>query len=287
MSGAVVITGCSTGIGRACAVRLSRAGFRVFAGVRRQEDVESLRTDGPAGLVPVIFDVNDAASVEAVAERISSEVAEQGLRGLVNNAGISYVGPLEFVDIDEVRRVLETNLLGPLRVTQAFLPLIRAGGGRIINIGSGEGFLATPINAPYCMSKFGLEALSESLRLELLPWNIPVSVIEPGHTTTKILEKGGKQVSELPDTLQGPAYALYEQAIRARHGMSDREGLSPDLIARAVQRALTARRPRPRYFVGMDVRAAAFLGRIVPARLRVMVFIRLLGFPRAGSGSSV
>jgi len=157
--------------------------------------------------------------------------------------------------------------------------MLRACGGRIINIGSGEAFLATPFNGAYCMSKHALEALTECLRLELAPEGVAVCIVEPGQTDTAILQKSSRQFDELEGRFRKEGPESYVRGIRARAAMSARAGMSPDRVAAAVERALTARRPRARYFVGLDVRAAAVLGRFLPARLRDRIFTRFFGFP--------
>jgi NAD(P)-dependent dehydrogenase (short-subunit alcohol dehydrogenase family) len=181
-----VITGASTGIGRATALRLDAAGFRVFAGVRRETDGESLRGVASERLVPIRLDVTDAAGIEAAAKSVEAALAGAGIRGLVNNAGIAVGAVLEFVDVEDLRRQLEVNVVGVAAVTRAFLPLVRRGGGRIVNVSSDSGYLAGPFLGPYTASKFALEGMSDCLRRELRAWRIPVSVIQPGSIETPI-----------------------------------------------------------------------------------------------------
>src|SRR5439155_3574156 len=145
----IVITGASTGIGRACALRLDRMGFRVFAGVRKTEDGEALKQQASERLTPVVIDVTDVASIARAAEMVAAEVGEAGLAGLVNDAGIAVAGPLEFIPIEELRKQLEVNVIGQIAVTQVFLPLLRKGHGRIVNMGSISGRLAVPLLGPY------------------------------------------------------------------------------------------------------------------------------------------
>ena len=169
--GAVVITGASTGIGRACALDLDGRGFRVFAGVRKDEDGERLRSERPS-IEPLRIDVTDAGEIAAARDRVSEEVGTAGLAGLVNNAGIAVPGPLEHLPIDEFRRQMEVNLVGQVAVTQAFLPLLRTARGRVVNIGSIGGRVALPMLGPYAASKHAMEGISDSLRRELRPWGI-------------------------------------------------------------------------------------------------------------------
>ncbi|PYR57414.1 MAG: short-chain dehydrogenase/reductase, partial [Acidobacteria bacterium] len=168
----VLITGSSTGIGEACARRLDAAGWRVFAGVRREEDGQRLRAGMSSRLTPVLLEVTDAASMARAARTIGVEGADAGLDGLVNNAGIAVAGPLEYLPIADFRRQLEVNVVGPLAVTQALLPAIRARRGRIVLMGSIAGRMTVPFLGPYSASKFALEAMADALRVELQPWDI-------------------------------------------------------------------------------------------------------------------
>jgi NAD(P)-dependent dehydrogenase (short-subunit alcohol dehydrogenase family) len=178
----VVITGSSTGIGRACALMLDRNGFRVFAGVRKDADGDALRSAASESLTPVRVDVTDAASIQAMAEHVTAEVGGAGLHGLVNNAGTTLPCPIEYLPIEDFRRQLEVNLVGPLAVTQALLPLLRRGHGqgRVVNVTSGAGKAGVPLMAPYVSAKHGLEGLSDVMRLEFRQLGIQVAVIEPG-----------------------------------------------------------------------------------------------------------
>src|SRR6266699_3313713 len=271
--GSVVVTGASTGIGEACALRLDRRGFRVFAGVRREVDGGALKQKASGRLTPIILDVTDASSIKSAAA-VAASLAEEGLSGLVNNAGIAIAGPLEFLPIDELRRQFEVNVIGQIAVTQAFLPLLRKGHGRIVNMGSIAGKSALPFTGPYCASKFALEALTDSLRMELLPWNIPVSIIEPAYVTTPIWQKslqGGEKVAAM---LPPRAHELYGHAIASMHNIVSNirktalnNDVSADVVARVVEHALTANRPRTRYLVGTAALLRVLLG-ILPDRTR-------------------
>ena len=162
---AVVITGASTGIGKACALELDRRGFRVFAGVRSESAAQELQAQASARLTPVRIDVTDAASIAAAAETIARSVGDAGLAGLVNNAGIAVSGPLEIVPIDALRRQLEVNVIGPVAVTRSLLPLLRKARGRVVNMSSISGGVAAPYLGPYSASKFAMEAITDTLRL--------------------------------------------------------------------------------------------------------------------------
>jgi NAD(P)-dependent dehydrogenase (short-subunit alcohol dehydrogenase family) len=175
--GAVVVTGASTGIGAACALRLDHLGFQVFAGVRRKEDAQALQAKASPQLMPIFLDVTDLDSITAAMHKVAITVGNSGLIGLVNNAGIAVGAPLEFIPITEFRKQLEVNVTGQLAVTQAFLPLLRLAKGRIVNMGSITGRSATPFLGAYSASKFALEALTDALRLELRPWGIWVAIL--------------------------------------------------------------------------------------------------------------
>ena len=188
-SRAVVITGASTGIGEACALELDRRGWHVFAGVRSDEAAANLRQKASDRLSPVMIDVVDPESIAAAAKTISASVGDTGLAGLVNNAGIVVSGPLEFVAVDAIRQQLEVNVIGQIAVTQAMLPMLRNGPGRIVNMGSISGFVTAPYMGPYSMSKFALEAMTNAFRLELRNAGITSSVIEPASVKTPIWDK--------------------------------------------------------------------------------------------------
>jgi len=277
--GAVVVTGASTGIGRATALHLARAGHRVFAGVRREADAASLRGEGLAGLEPLFLDVTNPEQVVAAARRVEEATGAAGLAGLVNNAGIGVGGPLEFLPPEELRRIFEVNVHGVVSATQAFLPGIRRAGGRVVIVGSSSGRLAAPFAGPYAASKFAVEALADGLRMELAPWDLHVALLEPGAVDTAIWEKTQGYADALETRLPEEARALYGEAIagvRRRLRQSEGSAASPEGCARAVAHALTARRPRTRYPVGLDARVQIALAGLLPDRLRDRLIARLL-----------
>jgi NAD(P)-dependent dehydrogenase (short-subunit alcohol dehydrogenase family) len=265
----VLVTGASTGIGRATALRLDRDGWRVFAGVRREEDAESLRAAGSDRLVPVMLDVTDAVQVADAAGLVGDAVGEGGLDGLVNNAGIAVLSPLETIPLDDFRRQIEVNLTGQVAVTQAMLPLVRRVRGRVVFVSSIGGRMALPFGAPYHAAKFGIEAVADCLRQELAPWRIGVSVIEPGSIDTPIWERGERIADEVAVRAPAAQEELYGQTIerfRAAVRRTADRGISPDKVAGAIANALTARRPRTRYLVGTDARGQVLLKRLLPDR---------------------
>jgi NAD(P)-dependent dehydrogenase (short-subunit alcohol dehydrogenase family) len=264
---AVVITGASTGIGRASALEMDSRGFHVFPGVRRDEDAEALRAERPS-LEPIRIDVTDADSIAAARDRVAEVVGESGLAGLVNNAGIAVPGPLEHLPIDELRRQLEVNLVGQVAVTQAFMPLLRSARGRIVNIGSIGGRVALPLMGPYAASKHAIEGISDSLRRELRPWGIQVSVVRPGPIATDIWERGNANADELLERMPD-AQVHYGQAIQGARDWAAqraREAVPPSAVAEVVAHALTADKPRTRYLVGPQARVLAALRAVLPDR---------------------
>lgn len=276
----VLVTGASTGIGRATALRLDRGGWRVFAGVRREEDAESLRDAGSERLVPLTLDVTDAGGIAAAAERIGEEVGGTGLDALVNNAGIAVVTPLETIELDDFRRQIEVNLTGQVAVTQAMLPLIRTATGRIVFISSVGGRIALPLNAPYNASKFGIEAVVDSLRQELRPWGIEVVAVAPGAIATPIWERGEKTADEIWDRVAGPQRQLYDETLETLRVSVKRtaaRGIPPEKVAETIERALTARRPRTRYLVGRDAQIQARLRTLLPDRVFDRLVAREMG----------
>ena len=276
-----LVTGASTGIGRATALELARCGFAVLAGVRKPEDGEALQTSATGELEPVIIDVTDAASIEAAAAKVG-EQAGGGLAGLVNNAGIAYTGPLEFVALDDLRHQLEVNLIGQLAVTQAMLPELRAASGRIVNVTSIGGLVATPFFGPYVASKFALEAVSDCLRIELRPWGIETIAIEPGSAATEIWDSGQAIADETRARMGAEAERLYGAALDQTQRISaatGARGIPPEEVARVIQKALTVRRPRARYTVGRDAIGMKFASRLLPDRLWDRIVARSLKLP--------
>jgi NAD(P)-dependent dehydrogenase (short-subunit alcohol dehydrogenase family) len=284
VAGAVVISGASTGIGRACALRMAGKGFDVYAGVRKPEDGVALREDSPERLHPVILDVTDPASIDATAAVVREAVGDRGLAGLVNNAGITVQGPVEFVPLDDLRRQLEVNLVGQVAVIQALLPLIRTARGRIVNVTSVGGRVAHAFLSPYAASKYGMEAVTDALRRELLPWGIHVAAVEPGAVRTEIWRKGEDTADELLDSLGAEGRQLYGDTLQRLRGIANRmseRGDPPEAVAEVVDHALTARRPRTRYVVGREAKAQIALRAVLPDRGFDAIEARMLGLKRA------
>jgi NAD(P)-dependent dehydrogenase (short-subunit alcohol dehydrogenase family) len=272
----VLITGASTGIGEACALMLTGMGFHVFAGVRKTQDGEALCQKAPGNLKYIILDIADSGCIASAVETIAKAAGDSGLYGLVNNAGIAVGGPLEFVPIDALRQQFEINVVDQVAVTQAFLPLLRSARGRIINMGSIGGRVSTPYQAPYNASKFALEALTDALRIELSPWGIQVSIIEPGGIATPIWLKSLAAFDELSTGISPRMYDLYGPVITGmRKYVSEPRSTPPSSVAQAVVHALTADRPKARYIVGKGARSLALLA-FLPAEIREWLIRRRL-----------
>jgi len=265
----VLVTGASTGIGKACALRLDALGFQVFAGVRKPADGEALKTQASERLAYLILDVTDSQSIQAAATRVAEAAGEAGMAGLVNNAGIVVAGPLEFIPLADLRTQFEVNVFGQVAVTQAFLPLLRQNRGRIVNIGSISGRIAGPYSGAYSASKFALRSLNDSLRLELRPWQIGVFLVEPGPIATPIWDKSlheaQQKMAHAPEALLrlygAPLASFQEFAMHAGN-----TAIPPDAVVVAVVHALTAKRPKTHYLVGAETKIRSLLA-FLPVRL--------------------
>jgi NAD(P)-dependent dehydrogenase (short-subunit alcohol dehydrogenase family) len=269
VSRAALVTGASSGIGLASAVRLANAGWRVFGGVRTEADASVLRA---RGLEPLELDVTDQGQIAAAADAVGSE-----LHGLVDNAGIAVAAPLELVPLDELRRQLEVNVIGQLAVLQAVLPALRRGRGRVVLMGSIGGRSALPFLGPYAASKHALEAFADVLRVELAPWGIRVAIVEPASVKTAIWTKGAAHAEALRAEIGSDATALYATRLERFRQVALKRGpgVDPDVVARAVEHALTASRPKARYVVGRDAHLRAWIERL-PTRLRDRVLANAL-----------
>jgi NAD(P)-dependent dehydrogenase (short-subunit alcohol dehydrogenase family) len=248
----------------------------VYAGVRKDADGDKLR--GP-GITPVQLDITDDGQVEAVAAQLAEDLGEAGLAGVVNNAGIARGGPLEYLPLEEWRNQLEVNVVGQVAVTRAVMPLIRQGEGRIVFVGSIGGRVGSPLMGPYNASKWAIEGLAEALRHELSPWGLRVAVVEPGAVKTDIWGKARETTARLEDELPPDAFARYADAmddIRKGIERNDKDGVDPLKVAEAVAHALFDDRPKHRYLVGPDARAAAVLARVLPDRAKHAVMGKLI-----------
>ena len=275
MDSAVLVTGASTGIGRACALRLAKAGHRVFAGVRKDADGVRLVSDGGSGIEPILIDVADERSIGAAHDKVRAGLGEHRLAGLVNNAGIAVAGPQETLALADWKRQFDVNVFGAVETTRTFFGLLQEARGRVVNISSVGGRIATPFMAPYSASKFALEAVTAGLRLEIRPLGMWAACIEPGAVKTEIWKKGTQQIDDLKDNLPAPVRDKYKSAITGMEkftSSANERGVSADRVAKAVEHALFARWPRTRYPVGPDARILIALRWLLPDAL----FDRLL-----------
>ncbi|HLG75842.1 MAG TPA: SDR family NAD(P)-dependent oxidoreductase [Ktedonobacteraceae bacterium] len=284
--GAVLITGAAGGIGTTTARQLVSLGFRVFAGVRKPADGKALQASVSSRIVPVVFDITDAASLAAAAELVAREVGTAGLSGLVNNAGLIVEGPVELVPLDEVRRQFEVNVIGQVAVTQAFLPLLRQAHGRIVNIGAVTGKTSIPYLGVLSSSKAALESITDALRMELRPWGITVSIVEPTAMQTTIFNKSSaaarvalQQVPAERQKLYAPALAAVSQSLEKQHVDA------PDVVTAAIIHALTARRPRTRYAVGRGAGMVVAL-RLLPDSVRDGLLLGQFGLSNVQPGQA-
>jgi NAD(P)-dependent dehydrogenase (short-subunit alcohol dehydrogenase family) len=280
----VVITGSSSGIGRASALLLAQRGFQVFAGVRRPADGAALRSDGGEAIVPIMLDVTEADSIVSAGHEVTRQLAGAPLDGLVNVAGIGMSGPVEYVTPAELRGMFEVDVFGQIAVTQALLPLIRRARGRVVTISSVGAHIAMPFGGVLGAAKSALGSLMDSLRLELRPFGVRVVTIEPGAINTPAADKTLGNVEARIAQLPPEGVRQYGTMLRAftrRAYKMEAGGSSPEVVARAVLHALTAANPRPRYVVGKHARLLTTLARVLPDRELDLVRSRIFSLPKA------
>jgi NAD(P)-dependent dehydrogenase (short-subunit alcohol dehydrogenase family) len=285
----ILVTGCSSGIGRATALRLAAAGHHVFAGVRKPADGDALQQAArrmPGEITPLLLDVTSPAQIAAAVQAVTGHVGAAGLAGLVNNAGIGLFGPLELIDLDEFRRLLEINVTGQLAVTQAFLPLLRQAQGRVVLVGSIGDRFTPPFVGPLGASKSSLATMGDALRQELAPWNIRVVLIEPGSIHTEAVGKLDSDAEQVMSRATAAGRALYQDAFRrfvAAFAGLHAHGSPPEVVAAAIARALAAPRPRARYLTGKNARRMALIAAILPVPAQDALRRRLTRQPAPGS----
>jgi NAD(P)-dependent dehydrogenase (short-subunit alcohol dehydrogenase family) len=273
---AILVTGAGRGIGRAITLRLAADGWDVYAGVRKAADGEALKTAAAAGrITPVVLDISAADDLAALATTLPDR-----LDALVNNAGVVVGGPIEALALDDLRRQLEVNVTAQVAVTQALLPRLRASRGRVVFVSSVSGRVSTPFSGAYNASKFALEAIADSLRVELRPWKIAVSLVEPGAIDTDIW-RGALDMADETEAAMDPEvrelYAAQVKGLRKTIARTQRQAITPEKVAGAVHSALTAARPRARYVVGMDARVQLALKTALPTRALDLAIARLTG----------
>ncbi|MGE3154007.1 MAG: SDR family oxidoreductase [Nitrospiraceae bacterium] len=279
----IVITGASSGIGEACAIHLDRLGFRLFAGVRDERDGVALQAKASPRLTALRLDVTDRDSIAAAVRTVSEAIGDLGLAGLINNAGIAVPGPIETVPLNFVRKQFEVNVIGQIAVIQAFLPLLRKGRGRIVNMSSIAGLETLPFLGLYGASKFALEAMTDALRLELRAWGILVSLVEPGSIATPIWSKSTALAESIRASADHDLVALYDpltQGLAGHAKDAERRAIPAEAVAKVVAHALTAVRPRVRYLVGTDAKIRAAVKRLLGDRVHDWLVATVLGLPK-------
>jgi NAD(P)-dependent dehydrogenase (short-subunit alcohol dehydrogenase family) len=274
-----LITGASTGIGRATTLRLAGAGWTVLAGVRDPAAGESLVQEASVGkVIPLILDVTDAAQIEQARERVEQETGEAGLDALVNNAGIGIGGPLELISDEDLRRQFDVNVFAQMAVTRALLPALRRAHGRLVFISSIGGRVAMAFTAPYAASKHSLEAFADALRVELRTSHVQVALIEPGSVATPIWDKSRAESDKVivPPELQ-QEYGHVPAAMNKALADTAKRGVPPEQVAETIRRALSAKRMKARYVVGVDAKAMLIAKAVLPDRVFDSVARRALG----------
>jgi NAD(P)-dependent dehydrogenase (short-subunit alcohol dehydrogenase family) len=274
----VLITGTSRGIGRAVALRMAAAGWDVLAGVRSPADGDELAAAAPGRITTVELDVTNPNHIAA----LDATLPEQ-LDAVVNNAGIVVGGALETLPIDELRQQLEVNVVGQVAVTQAVLPRLRKSRGRIVFVSSVNGVISSPMVGAYSASKFAIEAVGDALRVELRPWAIRVSLVQPTQIDTDIWRNAPAVLEQTLGTMSAEhrvLYARHIEGLRKAIPRSQKMAAPVEDAVKAVERALTAKRPKARYFPNANARGAAALARFAPSPVLDRVLGATSGVPR-------
>lgn len=273
--GAVLISGASSGIGRAAAVALAEEGFLVFAGVRKSSDADSIAAEGISSLKPIILDVTDAEQIEIAKTTIVEELRRRDVEFvcLVNNAGIGKELPIEVQSLENIRRVFDVNVFGLVALTKAFVPLLRESEGRVINIGSVAGKIVAPMKGTYAATKHALEAINDALRLELAHWGMSVSLVQPAYVKTQIAAKQtgeNAQFKKLPRR-DRELYSHIFDTFEAKRLRAESLADSPDVTTTAIRHALTSPYPKTRYAVanvnGVPAKYILWLASLLPDRV--------------------
>jgi NAD(P)-dependent dehydrogenase (short-subunit alcohol dehydrogenase family) len=271
----VFISGATSGIGLATARRLVQAGYHVIAGCfPGTEAGQALKREAPERVSLIQIDVANAESVAAACSAISEIIRDRGLSGLVNSAGIVCLGPAEHLTVDEFQRVMNVNLVGTFSVTRSLLPALRKAAGTVVNISSDAGILPMPAGAAYCASKFGVEAFSDALRGEVRAQQVKVAIIEPGNINTPIWDTVHAPLQAKYDALSAEQKALYGKLFLGLLGI-ERQGIAPEQVAETIHKALTAKRPKARYRVGMDCHVSKLIS-FLPARMRDSLALKVV-----------
>jgi NAD(P)-dependent dehydrogenase (short-subunit alcohol dehydrogenase family) len=276
----VVITGASSGIGRATALRLARKGWQVFATVRKQADAEALKEAAGRHLETVHLDLTDEDSVITAARQIAEVLGDRGLDGLVNNAGMGILSPVEHITGDQLRHVYQVNVFGQIATIRALLPTLRRARGRIINVGSVGDHISPPFAAALASPKAAFASTTGALRLELRSQDIQVCLVEPGSINTPAVNKTLGDIDATIRAMPDDAADLYGPELRSMattFAANERSGSAPETVAAVVERALTDRRPKLRYPAGKDARKLTLLARLLPERIVDRALLRTFG----------
>lgn len=273
---AVLITGTSSGIGKACALHLDKLGYKVYAGIRKISDAEELKKIASAKLCPVIIDVTDESSIISIKEQLEREIVNYSSFALVNNAGIAKAGPIELQPLEELKQQMDVNLFGVVLVIQQFIPILRKYNGRIVNISSISGISSLPFKGTYSATKFALVAITDALRLELKPWKISVSNVLPSATQTPVWGKALTEADKMLKNWTKEAFQMYGPIVDMMKKIASKShGIHPDNVAFAVAKLLNSKNPRTRVLVGKEANFLAFIEKL-PTWLRDWIIFRQL-----------
>jgi NAD(P)-dependent dehydrogenase (short-subunit alcohol dehydrogenase family) len=262
-----VVSGASTGIGRATAERLAADGFHVLAGVRKQADAERIAAPG---IEPVILDITDDDHIASLVERVTHDPQGRPLRVLVNNAGVGVNAPIEVLTLDDWRHQFDVSVFGQIALTRSLLPTLLSTRGRIVNVTSVGGRVAMASFGAYSAAKFAMEAVSDSLRREVAPFGVTVVKVTPGAVSTNLTDSGLAAAARITDTMTAEQRERYDELGRAFTAQAKafaRDGVAPASAAAVISKAATARKPRTRYTIGRDGAVFTFLPRIASDRL--------------------
>ena len=271
----VVITGTSSGIGKACALYLDKMGFKVFAGVRKQADGDKLKKEATGNLTPVILDVSNSESINNAVSIIEKETGGN-LFALINNAGTGQGGPLEITPVSEIQKVMEINVVGLLAVTKAFLPMLRRSKGRIVNMGSSTSIVAFPGASVYAASKFAVRAISDSLRVELKMFDISVILIVSGHVKTEMWNKEEAYKEKIRGGVTTEISKLYAPLIEYGDKLTaEMPRIPANDVAKIIANSLETKKPKPYYYVGSDAKSVSWMARLPKGILDKMFYSRI------------
>lgn len=272
----ILITGVSSGLGEHAAKHFLKKGYSVLGSVRKFEDAKTLISEFPDQFTPLVFDVTDHLAIESAFDIVKGKVNDEGLTALINNAGMAVSGPIKHIPMDRFRHQFEVNVFGLVKVTQVFLPLLggEAGSpyppGRIINISSISGLIANPFMGPYSASKFAVEAISDVMRREFSIYGIKVICLQPGVIRSEIWSKARSEPRDYGSTDYDYILAKQDNIIDS----IEKRAISPEFVSRAIEHAITQKRPRPRYIIAKKSWMIRLIAHIIPSRITDRIFTR-------------